>query len=147
MAELTNKPATTGQASQGPLQQTTPKPEEKDKPLTGTFQIDRKDEKADAPKTAAAPPPKAPVFTPPPSGVRPDSGQAAEQKPSLGRVVLFHHNLDEGGVAPAIITGVCKGDEKDVVDLTVFYKNQAPYGHSDVRRGDGEGMWNWPPKV
>lgn len=127
----------------------------KSTPLTGTFQVDKPKEepkpedakKGEEPKTAAAPPPKAPVFTPPPSGVRPDSGQAAEQKPSLGRVVLFHHNLDEGGVAPAIITGVCKGDEKDVVDLTVFYKNQAPYGHSDVHRGDGEGMWNWPPKV
>lgn len=108
------------------------------------------DKPTDKPKdevkvTPAAPAPKAPVFTTPASGVRPGSGQVQEQKPSLGRIVLYHHSLYEGGCSPAIVTGVCS--ERDVVDLTVFFKNQAPYGVSDVSRGDDEGMWNWPPKV
>ena len=98
-----------------------------------------------------APVPEAPVFNPPPSGVRPDSGQdqgmgwRPGEKPSLGRIVLYRHDLYEGGVAPAIITALC--EDRNAVDLTVFFRNQAPYGLCSVKRGDSVGMWNWPPRV
>ena len=90
----------------------------------------------------AAPVAAAPVF--PPSGVRPDSGQVEVQKPSLGRIVLYHHKLYEREVAPAIVTDV---HEENLVDLTVFYKGQVPYAHSFVAYGTGEGEWSWPPRV
>ena len=104
----------------------------------GTEQLEQREPKISAPV------PKAPVFAPPPSGVRPNSGQNQGQRPSLGRIVLYHHRLYEEGVAPAMITSV---SPDGLVDLTVFYKGQVPYCHSLVAEGENEGEWSWPPRV
>lgn len=86
----------------------------------------------------------------PPAGVRPDSGQDAEekrkQKPSLGRIVLYRHELysANNGCAPAIVTGI---HSDGTVDLTVFLAGQAPYCFSCVKEGPEEGQWLWPPRV
>lgn len=85
----------------------------------------------------------------PPAGVRPESGQAVGQKPSLGRIVLYRHNLyeDENGCAPAIVTGVSDDWPQNTVDLVVFFKNQVPYPIQGIAEGPEQGQWLWPPRV
>jgi hydroxymethylpyrimidine pyrophosphatase-like HAD family hydrolase len=65
----------------------------------------------------------------------------SEQKPSIGRIVVYNH-VDLGRV-PAIIQAVMPDE---TVRLCVF----GPAGVSieyDRSQGDGPFQWNWPPRV
>jgi hypothetical protein len=71
-----------------------------------------------------------------------------EQKPSIGRIVIYNHPGSADGKyppqqSPAIIQNVA---EDGTVRLFVF----GPKGqHMDdgLRQGDGPCQWNWPPRV
>lgn len=73
-----------------------------------------------------------------------------EQKPSIGRIVLYMKFGSPGGEhkpepSPAIITKV--EDDKGTCSLTVFnptgmYFNKTPYS-AELKPGH----WSWPPRV
>jgi hypothetical protein len=72
----------------------------------------------------------------------------AEQKPSIGRIVIYNHPGSADGKypptqSPAIIQNVAADGS---VRLFVF----GPKGqHMDegLVQGDGPCQWNWPPRV
>ena len=74
-----------------------------------------------------------------------------EQKPSLGRIVLFRQQLSNDAVEhPAIITRVWSDT---CINLTVFpdygspdYKTSVVQNESMVE-GNQERAWRWPPSV
>ena len=71
-----------------------------------------------------------------------------EQKPSIGRIVIYNHPGSADGKyppqqSPAIIQNVA---EDGTCRLFVF----GPKGqHMDdgLKQGDGPCQWNWPPRV
>ena len=65
-----------------------------------------------------------------------------EQKPSVGRIVIF--NAGEESEAPAIITKV---HNDTCVNLTVFGSNVQPTTNSSVVLGHAGYGWSWPPRV
>jgi hypothetical protein len=74
-----------------------------------------------------------------------------EQKPSLGRIVLFRAEHSNGATEhPAIITRVWSDT---CVNLTVFPDYAAPVAKSsvafsdDVDNPNGLYAWRWPPRV
>jgi hypothetical protein len=77
-----------------------------------------------------------------------------EQKPSVGRIVLYHHPGSADGkypptISPAIVQKVYDNPldpGPDPVDLWVF----GPKGlHKDgpLYYGEGPCQWSWPPRV
>ena len=63
-----------------------------------------------------------------------------DQKPTIGRIV--HYKVDDGGIAPAIITRV---HNDDCVNLRIFLDGRPCESRTSVVRGDGRGQWDWPP--
>jgi hypothetical protein len=67
---------------------------------------------------------------------------AKEQKPTIGRIVLF--KTEEGETLPAIITRV---NEDGLVNLRVFTNNehnQFAVLLPNVEHGKKEKQWSWP---
>ena len=75
-----------------------------------------------------------------------------EQKPSLGRIVLFRSHVSDGqSEHPAIITRVWTDT---CVNLTVFPDYGEPKLFSSVVQNEdvgtahaGQQAWRWPPRV
>jgi len=74
-----------------------------------------------------------------------------DQKPSLGRIVLFRaHHANGKSEHPAIITRVWSNE---CVNLTVFPDTQLPISYTSVLQNESltEGWqscaWRWPPRV
>lgn len=68
-----------------------------------------------------------------------------EQKPSVGRMVLFH---EEGGPYPSIVTAL---NENGTLELVTFGKNSVYFQHG-VPEHPPEGptprhCWSWPPRI
>lgn len=73
----------------------------------------------------------------------------AEQKPSVGRIVLVSGKESNGVTEhPAIINRVWSDDK---VNVMVFPDNGMPYPKTSVRQStDGSAQaeaWRWPPRV
>ena len=72
-----------------------------------------------------------------------------EQTPSIGRIVRYKTQGDEGEYRPAIIVSVV-GTHMDHVNLCVFdltIASQPVSFLSAVAKGDEKGQWSWPPYV
>lgn len=73
-----------------------------------------------------------------------------EQKPSIGRIVLFRGEKSNGvNEHPAIITRVWSDT---CVNLTVFLDNGAPIvptsvNHEENLESSTNPAWRWPPRV
>ena len=76
----------------------------------------------------------------------------SEQKPSLGRIVLFRSHVSNGNSEhPALITRVWSDT---CVNLTVFPDNSEPKLFTSVVLNEdtdaahaGQQAWRWPPRV
>jgi hypothetical protein len=73
-----------------------------------------------------------------------------EQKPSVGRIVLFE---EKGGPYAAIITRVNDGSETPAslpgtVELATFGPNSVYFQHGVPYNAEAHtGTWRWPPRV
>jgi hypothetical protein len=73
----------------------------------------------------------------------------AEQKPSIGRIVIFDNPEHYQNPVPAIVTQVRDGD---AVVVTAFPPGIAPQAHGViVPKHDGSGdqgfSWQWPERI
>ncbi len=71
--------------------------------------------------------------------------KAAEQKPSVGRIVHYYENCQGELEERAAI--VVRVHNLTCVNLTVF--DGEGYGRAEISvcQGMGPGEWNWPPRV
>lgn len=74
-----------------------------------------------------------------------------DQKPSIGRIVLYKDLGGAGLEWPAIITRVWTDDERGCVNLRVFSDSEGVVLKTSVNlasdpAGEG-GRWRWPPRV
>lgn len=76
------------------------------------------------------------------------------QKPSIGRVVVYHHPGSADGkfepkVSPAIIkrVNVPVGDNPVTVELFVMSVYGGIFFNHEVEQGDGPSQWSWPERV
>lgn len=71
-----------------------------------------------------------------------------QQKPSIGRVVLYHHPGSADGKYPPMVSPaiVQKVHSDDCVDLWVF-GSKGFHKNDSTLRGYGPSQWNWPPRV
>lgn len=73
-----------------------------------------------------------------------------EQRPSIGRIVLYRARAPEKDcMYPAIITRVWNDE---MVNLEVFGSAEGPDSvqgryPTSIKRGDERGQWCWPPRV
>jgi len=79
-----------------------------------------------------------------------------DQKPSMGRVVIYNHPGSADGKyppmkSPAIIQGVCMTDPSDTectkVDLFVMSNSNGTFFAKNIEYGNEGSHWNWPPRV
>jgi hypothetical protein len=76
-----------------------------------------------------------------------------EQKPSIGRIVLYQRHGSPNGQhksepSPAVITAVHEGLAVSVVDLFVINPNGLYFNLGTVYDPDGgPGTWRWPPRA
>jgi hypothetical protein len=78
-----------------------------------------------------------------------------DQKPSVGRIVHFHHAASDGSGAVTLAAIVVKVFTDDCVNLQVLndgYTQLDTQGsgvvlRTSVARGDGPYQWSWPPRV
>ena len=72
-----------------------------------------------------------------------------EQKPSIGRIVIYNHPGDSTGKYPPMQSPamIQKVNEDGTVEMIVFSVNGGLYFNHNVEQGDGKCQWNWPPRV
>lgn len=83
-----------------------------------------------------------------------------EQKPSMGRIVIYNHPGSADGKyppmqSPAIVqkvyVPVVKENDSEavleVVDLFVMSNTGGIFFPKGLKQGDGPCQWNWPPRV
>lgn len=78
-----------------------------------------------------------------------------EQKPSIGRIVIYNHPGSADGKylpmqSPAIIQKVVATDAEGIeasCDLFVMSNTSGIFFAKSILRGDGPSQWNWPPKI
>lgn len=80
----------------------------------------------------------------------PSSVGGSPQRPSIGRIVLYHFDSSEFNlnnnqpVAPAIITSVWSDT---CVNLKVLADDVHDHWKTSRNIGEGPGQWSWPPRV
>ena len=72
-----------------------------------------------------------------------------EQKPSICRMVVYHHPGSADGKfppkdSPAVVQRV---NEDGTVELCVLSVYGGLFFNHGVAEGDGPGCWSWPPRV
>ena len=84
---------------------------------------------------------------------------SSEQKPSIGRIVLYNHPGDATGTferkqSPAIIQNVHDDGTVDLYVMTaptwqdgVCVAGGGTYNNLKVEQGDGPLQWHWPERV
>lgn len=65
------------------------------------------------------------------------------QKPSLGRVVLYHNPMSNE-INVGHIVGIADDEH---VTIALHTCKGAPYASENVLHGEGPGRWSWPPFV
>lgn len=78
-----------------------------------------------------------------------------EQKPSIGRIVLYQRHGSPNGQhksepSPAIVTAVFDGasNAEGIVDLCVINPSGIYFDRGTPYNADGApGTWRWPPRV
>lgn len=67
----------------------------------------------------------------------------SEQTPSVGRIVHYHEDYAEGKTFAAVIVAVVD----DVVNLVAWNEFGKQISVLNVKQGDIQGQWNWPPRI
>lgn len=81
----------------------------------------------------------------------------AEQKPSIGRTVIYRHPADEDGKpavvdwskaeSPATIVQLESGYNKDSELLAIFSVVHLDTIYRIVKQGDEPNTWHWPVRI
>jgi len=81
-----------------------------------------------------------------------ETGQT-EQKPSIGRIVVYNHPGSADGKyppmqSPAVVQKAkVFGDDVSTCDLFVMSVTGGIFFAKDIAQGDGPSTWNWPARV
>ena len=72
-----------------------------------------------------------------------------EQKPSIGRIVVYNHPGSADGKfaalqSPGIVQAV---NEDGTIKMIVFSVYGGLFFNQNVAQGTGPGQWNWPERV
>jgi len=79
--------------------------------------------------------------------------------PTIGRVVLYNTteeqrkkmendpNCNVQEKLPAIVVAVWGDTEESAINLNVQNDGEGSFWVTSALKGDGEGNWNWPPRV